>query len=95
MKNMNSTVLLENDQGIIYRYNKIPNNLLNFYMLKKRAYKNGNDLWHLCIEVATPPSSKKGPDCCDTTHNYIKLESFRGTKSQAKARLDEIIKEYM
>ena len=91
---MAKTVLVENDNGVIYRYNKVPNNMFNFYLLKKQAYKNGNCLWHLCVEIANPPTGKTAPECVNTNSNFIKLQSFRGTKFEAAKQLDNIIREY-
>jgi len=91
---MARTVLTENDNGVIYRYNKVPSNMFNFYLLRRRAYKNGKSLWHLCVEVAAPPAGKNAPECINTESNYIKLQSFRGTKTEAAKQLDNIIKEY-
>lgn len=91
---MAKTVLVENDNGVIYRYDKVPNGMFNFYLLKRKAYKNGKTLWHLCVEIAKPPAGKQGPECLTTSSNYIKLQSFRGTKSEAEKQLDMIIKEY-
>lgn len=91
---MIKTALAENDNGTIFRYKKIPVNMFNFYALKKKSYKNGKSLWHLCIEIAQAPGGKKSAECVNTEHNYIKLESFSGTKIQAEKRLDAIVKEY-
>ena len=91
---MNKNVLTDNENGTIIRYDKIPHSMFNFYALHRRNYKNGTALWHLCVEIAAAPAGKNSPDCIGKESNYIKMESFRGTKEQAIKRLDTIVKEY-
>ena len=91
---MTPIILVDNENGTSFRYEKIPANMFNFYILHKKTYKNGKSLWHICVEIAKAPAGKSSPDCIDATANYIKLESLNGTKEQAKARLNEIVKEY-
>lgn len=91
---MSKSILTDNENGTIIRYDKIPHGMFNFYALKKRDYKNRTSLWHLCVEIAAAPAGKQSPECVGKDSNYIKLENFRGTKEQAVKRLDAIIKEY-
>lgn len=91
---MTRIALIENENGTIFRYQKIPHNMFNFYILHKRNYKNGTSLWHLGVEVAKAPAGKSSPACVNTSSNYIKLDSCKGTKEQAKQRLEAIIREY-
>ena len=92
---MKRMILMENNNGIIYRYSKVPNNMFNFYIWQRRKYKNGKSLWNICVEIAVPPAGKNAPDCIYSPSNYIKLQSIRCTKIEAKKQLDKIIKEYM
>ena len=87
-------ILVDNENGTSFRYNKVPANMFNFYVLHKKDYKDNTSLWHLCVEIAKTPAGKASPNCVNTASNYIKLESFRGTKEQARAKLDNIVKEY-
>lgn len=87
-------ILINNENGAILRYSKIPHNMFNFYALRRRTYKNGKSLWALCVEVAKAPAGRESPECVDKNNNYIKLENFTGTKDEALKRIDEIIKEY-
>lgn len=87
-------ILTNNENGAILRYEKIPHSMFNFYALRKRTYKNGKSLWALCVEVSKAPAGRKSPACVDKDNNYIRLESFTGTKDEAMKRIDEIIKEY-
>lgn len=78
---MKKTVLQESDAGIIYRVDKIPNTMFNFYILKKRRYKDGTHQYNICVELAA-----------DYINKYWILDTIRGKKSDAIKRLDEIIK---
>lgn len=77
---MKKTILQESDSGIIYRVEKIPNTMFNFYILKKRRFKDRTHQYNICVELATNPSK------------YWVLDTIRGHKSDAIKRLDEIIK---
>lgn len=87
-------ILTENENGTIFRYKKIPHNMFNFYILRKKDYRDGTSLWHLCVEIAAAPAGQSSPSCTKTASNYIKLESCKGTKEMAKSKLEEIIEEY-
>lgn len=71
-------ILHTNDYGQIFRVNKIPNTMFNFYVLSRQEYKDGTHRWNLCVEH-------------ETTRNYIVLDSMRGTKEEAVAALLAII----
>lgn len=77
---MKKTILQESDSGIIYRVEKIPNTMFNFYILKKRRFKDRTHQYNICVELAANPSK------------YWVLDTIRGHKSDAIKRLDEIIK---
>jgi len=74
------TILCESDNGVIYRVEKIPNTMFNFYILKRRRFKDGTHQYNICVELAG-----------DTTKYWV-LDSIRGHESDAVKRLDEIIK---
>lgn len=77
---MRKSSLIENEQGAIYRYDKINNSLFNFYAQRKRVYKDGTALWHLGVELVS-----------DTSKSMV-IEKMRGTKKDAVKRLDEIVR---
>lgn len=77
---MGKILLQESDHGVIYRYDKISNTMFNFYILKRRTYKDGTHQFNICVELAAD------------TNKYFVIESIRGKKSDAVKRLDEIIK---
>ena len=78
---MKKTKLNENDCGVIYRFDKIPNSMFNFYIIKRRTFKDGTHSWNLCVEYASNPSK------------FMVLQSgFRGKRADAIKRLEELIK---
>ena len=78
---MKKTVLQESDNGIIFRFDKIPKTMFNFYILKKKTYKDKTHLYDICVELASCPTQK-----------YIVIDKIRGHKSDAIKKLEEIIK---
>ena len=78
---MKKTVLQESDNGIIFRFDKIPNTMFNFYILKKKTYKDKTHLYALCVELASAPGQK-----------YMTLDTIRGHKTDAIKKLEEIIR---
>ena len=77
---MKKTILQESDAGIIYRIDKIPSSMFNFYVLRKKQFKDGTYQYNICVELATDPSK------------YWVLDKIRGYKQDAVKHLDEIIK---
>ena len=80
---MNSEKLIEcihtNDYGDIFKVLNIPNTLFNFYILKRKVYKDGTNQWNICCELANDNSK------------YIILDIIRGTREDAYKRLKEIL----
>lgn len=77
---MRKTVLQENENGAMYRLDKIPNTMFNFYILKGRSYKDGTSSYKICVEL-------------NADHNkHFTIDTIRGTKNAAVNRLDEIIR---
>lgn len=77
---MKKTILQESDNGIIYRFDKIPNSMFNFYILKGRRFADRTHSYKICVELAA------------NTNKYMVLDIIRGHKSDAVKRLEEIIR---
>ena len=77
---MKKTVLQESDKGAIYRLNKIPNTMFNFYILKTRRFKDKTHQYAICVELAADPNK------------HWVLDRIRGHKADALRRLDEIVR---
>lgn len=73
------TVLMENGQGVIFHVDPVPSNVFNFYLLKKRQFKDGTYTWKVCVELAAD------------TDRYMVLDTVRGTRQDAEDRLDQIL----
>lgn len=72
------TVIAQNENGVIFRLDKIPNTMFNFYVLQKKQYKDGTFLYHICVEV-------------EKSRDYLILDRIRGTEADAVTRLEEIV----
>jgi hypothetical protein len=74
------TIIRESPKGAIFRVDKIPNTLFNFFILKSdREFKDGTATWKICVEY--PPKVDKP----------IVLDVIRGKRRDAERRLDEIL----
>ena len=69
----------ENDYGAIYEPTYIGAGLFHFYLLKRRAYKDGTFSWNLCCELA------------ENFDRYMIIDHIRGTKEEALARHEKIV----
>ena len=69
----------ENDYGAIYEPTYIGAGLFHFYLLKRRAYKDGTFSWNLCCELA------------ENFDRYMIIDHIRGTKEEALERLEKIV----
>lgn len=78
---MKKTILQESEVGVIFRLDKIPNTMFNFYILKGKEFKDKTHQYKICVELA----AKAG-------QNYWVLDTIRGHKADAIKRLDEIVK---
>ncbi len=76
------TELIHNDSGYLYRIQNIPSKMFEFFIHKRRTFKDGTCNWAIGVSPAA-----------DTSKGYT-FEYFKGTEEEAKQRLDEIIKEY-
>ena len=74
------TKLTGNEHGAIFRADSIPNDLFNFYILRRRDYKNGTSQWNICCELSS------------NTSKYMIIEVIKGTKENAIQRLNELLK---
>ena len=72
-------IVADNDCGQIFIAGNIPNTMFNFYVLKRKVYKNGSSLWNLCVEYN---KNKK---------KYMVLDSVKGSKEYAIAYLENLI----
>lgn len=77
---MKKTIIQESDEGVVYCFDKIPNTLFRFYILKRRKFKDGTHLWDIGVELTTDISK------------CMKLDDIRGHKADAVKRLEEIVK---
>lgn len=78
---MNKEILRESNAGIIYRINKVPASMFNFYILKKQDFKDHTHKYAIGVELAANPGKK-----------YFVIETIRGHKSDAIKRLETIIR---
>ena len=76
---MKKTILQESDQGIIYRIDKIPSSMFDFYILKGRRFKDKTHSYKICVGLSS------NPDKC-----WI-LAKIRGHKTDAVRALENII----
>ncbi len=72
-------VVLKNIKGDLYGVNPIPNELYNFYLLKRQQYRDGSNRWDICMELAS--NSRK----CWT------LGSVKGFREDAERSLEKIL----
>lgn len=77
---MKKTVIRESTDGVVYRIEKIPSSMFNFYILKKRRFKDGTHQYNICVELAS------------NNAKYWILDTIRGHKADAVKRLEDIIR---
>ena len=78
-ENGNLDVLRENDAGVVFRAHAVSNLLFNFYILKRRTFKDGTCQWNICTEFARDMDK------------YMVLDIIRGDRAAAVARLNELL----
>ena len=71
--------IFDMDALSIFRSNYIPDELFNFYVQRRRVFRNGSQLWAICVEVNGDPSRR------------LTIEQIKGTKEKAINRLKEIL----
>lgn len=69
----------DQDNLAMFQSSYIPDQLFNFYVLRSKVYRNGTCLWSICVEVNGAPT------------RHMTIETVRGTKTQAIARLKELL----
>ena len=74
--------LAKTPNGVVYEVKDIPGNMFEFFIHKKRTFKDGTSNW--AIGVSPTADSSKG----------YTFETFRGTEQKAADRLDEIVEGY-
>lgn len=77
-ENNELTVIRENDNGIVFKSNKLPS-IFNVYILKKRCFKNGTFRWKIGIENAQNES------------RYFIIDSVVGSKEDAINALKKLL----
>ena len=65
-----------------YNVEDIPSGLFKFFIYEARSFKDGTSNWNIGVNSHRNHSSK-----------FITLETIRGTREDARNRLDEIIRE--
>lgn len=88
---MTRTITHESNFGCIFNYDEIPNKMFNFYITKRHEYKDGTCLWNLCAELNDAPNHIADHN---SDNSYIKMDSIRGTREDALARMDELVHSY-
>lgn len=76
------TELAKTPNGVVYEVKDIPDNMFEFFIHKKRTFKDGTSDW--AIGVSPTADNSKG----------YTFEMLRGTEQEAADRLDEIVEGY-
>ena len=76
---MQKTVLQESDEGIVFRIKNIPSGMFEFYILKKRTFKDKTHLYN--IYVGLHGNSRRS----------ILLGKIRGKRADAIKKMEQII----
>ena len=79
---MAKTLLRESANGMVFKIDKIPNNMFEFFVLEKKAFEDGTKRY--VIGVSPTADDSKG----------FVFDTIRGHKQDALKRLDEIVKKY-
>lgn len=79
---MIKNIIYDNEFGCVFNIDHIPNSMFNFYVVKKRAYKDGSFQWNLCVENSLD------------NNKYFVLDRVRGSKQYAISCLEKIIHQY-
>ncbi len=79
---MKKTEIFRGNAGVIYRLGKIPPAMFEFFLHKRREYKDGTAQWNVGVSPTEDP---------DKGFVFIRL---RGTEEDAQKNLEAIIKHY-
>ena len=77
-----SKIIVHNKCGRIYTLDNIPPSMFEFFIHKKREFKDGTCNW----AIGVSPTA-------DTDKGFV-FETIRGTEDEAVKRFEEIIKSY-
>ena len=79
---MKRTLLRESANGMVYKVDKIPSGMFEFFIVEKREFKDGTKSYD--IGVSPTDDDSKG----------FTFKRIRGHKSDAIKELDKILKSY-
>ena len=77
------TELVHNKNGIIYRLENVPPKMFEFFLHKRRTYKDGTSQWNIGVSPSEAPD--KG---------YV-FSSIRGNEDDAKKEFEKIISNFL
>lgn len=79
---MQKTLLRESPNGMVFKIDKIPSGMFEFFIVKRREFKDGTKSYD--IGVSPTDDDSKG----------FTFDRIRGHRSDAIKRLDQILKEH-
>lgn len=79
---------IDNSNGTIYNTTLVDPNLFQFYLLKKKEFKNGEQEWNICVEINRDHPIYK---LMDKKDQYIILGKVKGSREDAYRQLHEMI----
>lgn len=82
MTEINKKIITKTNDGIVYNVADIPSSMFEFFIHKRRTFKDGTCNW--AIGVSPTADTSKG----------FTFETFRGTETDATQRFDDIIRNY-
>ncbi len=71
-------LLYSNEHGKMYHVDRIPSKLVEFYILKKRSFKDGTSNWEIGLTN-------------DYNNKDFSLTTIRGTLEDAEREFDELL----
>ena len=81
MDDIKKEILKENEIGMVCNIENIPSRMFEFFIHKRREFKDGTCSWAIGVSPRA-----------DVYESFI-FDTIRGTREDAEARLDEIIRE--
>ena len=73
------TTLRENHFGAVFHSDIVTSELFNFYVLRRRTYKDGSASWNICCELN------------GNENRYLVIDTIRGTREDAVQELKNIL----
>ena len=80
-KKVKKEILIENEDGMVCNIENIPSGMFEFFIHKRRKFKDGTYSWAIGVSPRA-----------DDFRSFV-FDIIRGTRKDAEARLDEIIRE--